>query len=1040
MLRLRKSVSSLTAAEKADLITAIKALKANGKYDQYVNEHDAAMSQATLMPGENPSPPQSSYRNVAHRGPAFGPWHREMLRRFELDLQAAVPGVTLPYWDWAADRQLADPKTAPVWDLLGGDGDPTNTFLVGTGPFKYDAADPATWRVVTGDGEPGPGLRRRFAFESGGHLPSQSDIDSVLPITPYDSPPWRTVSDPSFRNQLEGFMGPNLHNAVHLWVGGSMLPGTSPNDPVFFLHHCNVDRLWWQWQIEHPDEGYVPTAGGPPGHNLNDQMTPWEAATTPASTLDIHHLGYRYESDLRPGLSLVIDRSTFGQDEVLALLTQQTPAVIPEAFWVIVEGFTAQDLGLNAGNLGSPPVVPTVTLSPAMSAISVQFIGPVVPEDPTLPPTPQRFRFGFRVSFASDADFGFAGDFEIATVSATFTAIGETVAAAGLIELVKKANPYLLDGLTSWLSIDLRVFRLRSGDGRFSMTMGPGPGDAPGFIQSVIQALTAGGGSAGGESFEGLPTDEDGSSLELSPTDSGGRSVFNFALARVRMRGLTQDADNTRVFFRLFQAQTTNVTFDPATTYRRFSDGVPGGHTVPLLGIRGGEYVTVPCFASPRVDTASSSMVAQVDPPNVQTIPHDPSGNEIDRFFGCWLDINQPGQLVVPPSPPGANQDGPFSGTLLSIQQAIVRSPHQCLVAEIAFDPDAIPTGVDPSTTDKLAQRNLAFVSIPNPGADGSRRAPQTFEVRPTPTTKAPADERPDELMIDWGGLPTGTTAHIYLPAVSSDEVVELAKSIYTTRLLQRADDDTLSCRALGVTFVPLPPGADSDRAGLLTLDIPPGVMRGEQFNVLVRQITNAQARIAASRAHTITSTAVAVDTGRGELVQWRRVFGAFQVTVPVQTKAMLRPREERLLSILRWIANGIQPSSRWYPVFQRYLEQIGGRVSGLGGDPGRVIASPTGEWRPSDAPPLPAGPEAITGDTGKVIGLIYDRFGDFEGFLLETEHGAERRYSAREHEIEELVRGAWMTRTVITVRTKPDAPGRPITIVVRRAPQPFQR
>jgi tyrosinase len=297
MLRLRKSVNSLTAAEKADLISAIKALKANGTYDRYIVEHDNAMNQATLMPGENPPPPQFFYRNVAHRGPAFGPWHRELLRRFELDLQAQVPGVTLPYWDWAADSQLADPTTAPIWgpDLMGGDGNPNNQGLVDTGPFRYDPNDPTTWRVVTSDGDPGPGLRRTLG--QGGHLPSQDEIDLVLEITPYDSSPWRTVSNPSFRNQLEGWQGPNLHNSVHVWVGGSMLPGTSPNDPVFFLHHCNVDRLWWNWQRAHPDAVYVPTSGGPPGHNLNDQMSPWDSATTPASTLAIDQLGYRYDTD-----------------------------------------------------------------------------------------------------------------------------------------------------------------------------------------------------------------------------------------------------------------------------------------------------------------------------------------------------------------------------------------------------------------------------------------------------------------------------------------------------------------------------------------------------------------------------------------------------------------------------------------------------------------------------------------------------------------------------------------------------------------------
>ncbi len=740
---------------------------------------------------------------------------------------------------------------------------------------------------------------------------------------------------------------------------------------------------------------------------------------------------------------LIIDRSTFGQDEVLALLKVQNPAVVPEAFWVVVEGYTAQELGLNAGNLGAPPVVPTVTLSPGMSAMSVQFVGPVVPEDATLPPSPQRFRYGFQVSFTSDADFNFAGDYEMVTLAVSFTGASSTVTNSGLMELIKKANPYLLDGPTSWLSIDLRVFHVRAGVTRFGVAMGAGAANAPGFIQSVMQALTTGKGSAGGDSFEGILPDEAGSSLELSPTDSGGNPVFDFALARVRMRGLTQDAVNTRVFFRLFQAQTTNVVYDPTTTYRRFSDGVQGGHTIPRLGIKGGEYVTIPCFADPRINTVSASMDTQFDPTNVQTIFHDATGAEVETFYGCWLDINQPGQLVVPQTLPGTNQDGPFSGTLLSIQQAIVRSPHQCLVAEIAFDSDAIPAGVDPSTTDKLAQRNLAWVSIPNPGADGSRRVPQTFEMRPSPKSAAP-DEGLDELMIDWGQLPAGSSAQIFLPTVSSDEVLQLTNKLYTTQLLQRVDDHTLSCLAEAVTYVPIPPGQDIDHAGLLTIDVPAGVTRGEVFNVLVRQITHAQARVPSITAGPGRIRAAAVRQARGtDLRQWRRVFGAFQVTIPVHTKGILLPREERLLSILRWIATTIPHQSRWSPVFQRYLEQIAGRVTGLGGDPGTIIPSPSGDWRPlphpRPHPPRPDELDEMTGATGKVVGIIYDRFGDFEGFLLETEHGLERRYQAREHEIEELVLQAWAERIVITVHTAPHEPHRPTAIVLRRAPDPFQ-
>lgn len=53
---------------------------------------------------------------------------------------------------------------------------------------------------------------------------------------------------------------------------------------------------------------------------------------------------------------------------------------------------------------------------------------------------------------------------------------------------------------------------------------------------------------------------------------------------------------------------------------------------------------------------------------------------------------------------------------------------------------------------------------------------------------------------------------------------------------------------------------------------------------------------------------------------------------------------------------------------------------------------------------------------TGKIDGVCHDRFGDFDGFDLHTEHGEERRYRAREGEIERLVLQAWRERWVVTV------------------------
>ena len=298
-MAIRKNALTLSAAEKTAFVDAVKALKANGTYDQYVLMHVQAMNHGT-PPGTSPS-----IRNAAHRGPAFFPWHREFLRRLEVDLQnvSGDPNMGLPYWDWATDAALADPATSAVWgnDLLGGNGNP-----VTTGPFAS-----GMWTIINGTGNPaGPLIRAFGASPAAPTLPTQANVIDALNETPYDSSPWRATSSPSFRNRSEGWIsGPQLHNRVHVWVGGSILPGTSPNDPVFFLHHCFVDKMWADWQAQHPSEGYVPTGAGPAGHNLNDAMFPWTA--TPADVVDHHDLGYQYDDEPIIAAGGVVNAASF---------------------------------------------------------------------------------------------------------------------------------------------------------------------------------------------------------------------------------------------------------------------------------------------------------------------------------------------------------------------------------------------------------------------------------------------------------------------------------------------------------------------------------------------------------------------------------------------------------------------------------------------------------------------------------------------------------------------------------------------------------
>jgi hypothetical protein len=165
-------------------------------------------------------------------------------------------------------------------------------------------------------------------------------------------------------------------------------------------------------------------------------------------------------------------------------------------------------------------------------------------------------------------------------------------------------------------------------------------------------------------------------------------------------------------------------------------------------------------------------------------------------------------------------------------------------------------------------------------------------------------------------------------------------------------------------------------------------------------------------------------------------VLGAFQLTIPVRAKEVLLLREERELSVLRWIAEAIPRRNRWHPVFHRYLSQIAGRVTAFGGDPTEILPSPTGEGRVRGRPPARPG-EARIAHTGKIAGLIFDHFGDFEGFLLETEEG-ERTFLSREKEIAQLAERAWRERLRITVSAERDQPHRPLAIIIRQPPAPF--
>ena len=633
--------------------------------------------------------------------------------------------------------------------------------------------------------------------------------------------------------------------------------------------------------------------------------------------------------------AVITDRSTFGKDEVDALLHVSAPGVVTAAFYVVVDGFRAQDVGITATTFaGAPDVAPAITFNPALTGLTVRATACVAAEDQANLTVQQRFTWTYDVLFSNSSDF--TQESRQVDLIASITGAGITVTGQAELTLTTQPDPYEVDGAVGWLSTDLRVFKLHQGEGLPSTPdvrlTSAGPND---FITTLLQryndpALPR----APDHPFDhDLSTDEQTSQLTIWRFEGfPPRPVHNFAVARVRYRALATAAANVRVFFRLFQAATASVEFQPTTTYRTGGQGVT---KIPLLGVVNGETATIPCFAATRINPATQSMNEQTDPANVgplgQPIPPDTTGAEVQVYFGCWLDINQAAPVVpVNPSP----VDGPFTGDLLSVQQAIVRSPHQCLVAEINLDPPEpqIAPGQGPSTSDKLAQRNLSIIGVSSP-----HLVPQPFDLKPTAAI-SPGDI-PDEMMIDWRGLPPGSQASIYFPSVHADTILGLASRLYGHHRLARSDEHTLTCRAQGISFVPIPSGLDSNLTGLMSIELPPTVQEGEAFKVVARQITNTSG----PPAPPVIEIAAEPEAAADDLVHWRKVAGSFQVGMPVAAKGVLLDPEERLLSVLRWIFKTIPVHNRWHPVFVRYLDQVAGRVDALGGDSGQIQPSPTG-------------------------------------------------------------------------------------------------
>lgn len=195
-----------------------------------------------------------------HGAPGFLTWHRAYMYNFERALRCINSNVTLPFWDWSSGPTTGVPAACASATYVNRSGATVANPLY-AGPL------------------PGGGMTARrpdIAATTYGDIATaaQTALATSLDFN-------------SFQSAING-----PHGSVHVRTGGQM--GGVPfagYDPIFYLHHCNVDRLWARWQATHP--GALPAAEA--AFLLDPFRNAYSSTLRPGSDFaSTVALGYRY--------------------------------------------------------------------------------------------------------------------------------------------------------------------------------------------------------------------------------------------------------------------------------------------------------------------------------------------------------------------------------------------------------------------------------------------------------------------------------------------------------------------------------------------------------------------------------------------------------------------------------------------------------------------------------------------------------------------------------------------------------------------------
>ena len=261
-VRVRKNINNLTESELASFKRGVAAMKALPADDPR-----SWRFQANIHGTFDPVPPGAVdlFNKCEHNTIYFFVWHRGYIYNFERILRemAGDPDLTLPYWDWETDATL---------------------------PIAFrNPADPA---------KPNPLYDGTRNINDGSALPSPIVVDNTaaaLLLIAFFEP----LPTASFSRRFEG----SPHGAVHVLTGGNMTQfETAAQDPIFWLHHCNIDRNWDRWLNLSADRKNPSDSAflDKPYSFIDDTGTKISAKVS--DILSSATLGYRYEDVPNPAL------------------------------------------------------------------------------------------------------------------------------------------------------------------------------------------------------------------------------------------------------------------------------------------------------------------------------------------------------------------------------------------------------------------------------------------------------------------------------------------------------------------------------------------------------------------------------------------------------------------------------------------------------------------------------------------------------------------------------------------------------------------